>query len=173
MKKVLTEEQYIAFYRKHNRCIDELLPRKNPHSDKALITRYNKYLRKFEKKKEKQQDNTWIETRKIVFDRDETCRLISCLSQFERRELYTNSSGFHKVLDPAHVFGKGAFPHMKYDLDNVCVLNRYSHSMLDSGKHPLNGRMISKEEHEEWWIRIIGEDLYRELKIRSKNNGKR
>ena len=104
--------------------------------------------------------------REIVVKSDVCCRLNSTLT---REELYLYGSSSDGCFDVAHVFGKSAFPHMRYLEDNVVLLSREFHSRLDAGKNPLTGKTISKEEHEGWWIRIVGEDKYKKLKEIARN----
>lgn len=167
---ILTEKEYLEFYEKYGRCIDEHFPRKNPYTHKAVLTRYKKYRRKLENKskEEPKTDSRWNTVRRNVQLRDGSCRLISRLSKSQIIVIKSRSGGLHSINDPAHVFGKGPYPHMKYDEDNVILLNRYSHSMLDSGKDPIYGKIISKQEQEDWWRFIVGEEHYEVLKKRSR-----
>lgn len=182
--KQLSEKEYIEFYEKHSRCVDEHFPRKNPITHKALLTRYKKYLKRLESSSTKpikksslssvpKIDAQWNTVRKNVQFRDKSCRLFALLDQERIYMIKHVSYGLHSILDPAHVFGKGAYPHMKYDEDNVVLLNRYSHSMLDSGKDPIHGKTISKEEQLEWWKEIVGDERFERLLAKSirRNNG--
>lgn len=183
--KILSEKEYIEFYEKTNKCIDESFPRKNPISHKALLTRYKKYLKRQNavskkpikrssfKTKAPKEDVQWNAVRKNVQFRDKTCRLFAELDQERIYMIKHVAYGIHNILDPAHVFGKGPFPHMKYDEDNVVLLNRYSHSMLDSGKDPIHGKTISKEDQLEWWKFIVGNERFERLLAKSirRNNG--
>lgn len=101
-------------------------------------------------------DKKWAAVQKYVHARDNgKCRLVSLLTREEFHTLCNYSGGLHKVLDCAHIKSRGSHPELKYDPDNVVLLNRFSHSMLDSGRHPLTGRACYPEEREYWWMRII------------------
>jgi hypothetical protein len=108
----------------------------------------------------------WGRIRKEVFSRDSyKCRLLSILSEDEKSGLPLD--GLNKKLDPAHVFGRGSHPHMKYEVDNVVTLSRLFHNRLDQYKNPLTGEDISLDETYEWWKRIAGnvwESLYLKAK---------
>jgi hypothetical protein len=110
------------------------------------------------------KDLNWERVRDEVYRRDKTCRLLSILTEESKKRLIDNSCGLHKIIDCAHVFGKGSFIKLKYVPRNVILLNRYSHSMLDQQKDPISGKSITKKEHEEWWRILIGDSLYYELK---------
>ncbi|HRS26402.1 MAG TPA: hypothetical protein P5140_07685 [Methanofastidiosum sp.] len=58
-------------------------------------------------------------------------------------------------LDVAHFLPVSERPDLCYDINNVCLLNRYSHEMLDSFRDPITGAHISRDETFEWWIRIL------------------
>ena len=103
----------------------------------------------------------------FVRERDDGCRLLKVLTADEFAEWSKNQNGVGGILDVAHVFGKGAFPWMRYDEKNVVTLNRYSHFCLDNGKSPIDGKMITDDEHKIWWRRIVGDDDYEYLKSKS------
>jgi hypothetical protein len=141
-----------------------------PLNENQLKTQYETHIRKLER----------IESGKIVSPGDITkdqiirqecrkrdknqCRLMKILTCNEMRELINNSIPLllHR-LDCAHVFGKNAYPKMRYLIDNVVLLNRVSHSWLDVGKSPINGKSITIEEKRVWWERIVGKKVYNKL----------
>jgi hypothetical protein len=94
----------------------------------------------------------------LVRERDGGCRLLRLLSKEEIAEWQRNQNGLGSILDAAHVFGKGAFPWMRFDEKNVVTLNRFSHTCLDTGTSPLNGKAITNDQRMAWWQRIVGED---------------
>jgi hypothetical protein len=94
----------------------------------------------------------------FVRKRDGGCRLLKILSSEEKSEWKKNQNGFGMILDAAHVFGKSAFPWMRFDDKNIVTLNRFSHNCLDTFKSPINGRPITDEQRKEWWRRITGND---------------
>ena len=132
-------------------------------SDLALNKYYVKYCKSFSKKYGK--DLKWEEVRKEVFERDRVCQLSKILSEKEMKDASLFFITKEPILDCAHVFSRGAFPWLKYDVDNVVLLRREFHSLLDSGKNPLNGKPIEKKDTINFWIRIIG--LERFIKLMS------
>jgi len=170
---MLTFDQYKDYYEKWGKCVTQLTKPKQHLNEKQLKSSYNRYVKSEEKKILKRDRMLFnrqdTELRKNIFARDHYyCRLDKILFKDEYKLLKENAQHLHILLDPAHVFGKGAYPHMRFDEDNIVVLNRYSHSMLDTQKNPLTGEAISKEEKIKWWIRIVGKELYQELKKRTK-----
>lgn len=100
------------------------------------------------------------------------CRLRSLLSPQDALALSEAAGPLAFSLDMAHVFGKGSHSWMRYDLDNVVLLNRYSHAMLDTGRHPITGKPISLQERENWWRYIVdGSADYDDLKRRASQRG--
>ena len=153
----MTFEEFTEHYEKYGICKGDAFKSKKKWNKKQLNTKYKKYMKQFN-----EEGNTQDQIlREIVVKRDVCCRLNSVLT---REELYLYGSSSDGCFDVANVFGKSAFPHMGYLEDNVVLLSREFHSRLDAGKNPLTGKTISKEEHEGWWIRIVGEDKYKKLK---------
>jgi hypothetical protein len=115
-------------------------------------------------------DLEWMEVKKKVWDRDSHCRLIEVLSMREDLILQKSARNMLSKCDPAHVFGVGAHLKLCYDVDNVYKINHWSHTMLDSMHNPIDGSSINHDEHEQWWIRIIGLKMYDTLLDRLKED---
>lgn len=161
---MLTKEEYFSYYYKNNKTIDQSSIPNNSLNERQLESKYKKYEKRFQVK-DFQKDENWEKTRSLVYSRDNnTCQLIIKLSFPQLKELKINSNGLWKVLTPAHIFGKGSYPKLKYFADNVITLNQYSHSMLDNCCDPINGNLISKKERDKWWEFIIGSSNYKKLK---------
>lgn len=115
-------------------------------NDDKQMTCYNK----------RQDRRQWGRIRKVIFTRDGyKCRLLKVLTPEEKEQV--TLSGLDKKIDPAHVFGRGSHPHLKYDVDNVVSLSRGFHNRLDQYKNPVTGESISLGETYEWWKRIVGD----------------
>jgi len=114
-------------------------------------------------------DLRWQELKKQIRKRDKSCRLVKKLSARDYLILRKKTGCLWNILDCAHVFGAGSYPFMIYEKKNIVLLNRYSHRLLDEFKHPVYGTPINKEEHTEWWIKIIGKKRYNILEKISKN----
>jgi len=119
-------------------------------------------------------DLQWQELKKIVTERDVQCKLIAILTAKEFLILQKNGGKYINRCDPAHVFGVGPFPKLCYDVDNVYLINHYSHSRLDNMCSPIDGSPMTKEEKRTWWIKIIGREKYISLlnKLRSDEDGR-
>ena len=102
-------------------------------------------------------DVEWRKVKEVVKKRDSnTCRLMMIISSLQALHLKENGSGLLRTLDPAHIFPVSTHPKLCYEKDNIVMLNRYSHSMLDSGRDPITGHPISYEERMRWWELIVG-----------------
>ena len=170
---MMTFKEFKTYYNKFKRCPNDSFQRKNPLNDKQLLSRYKKYVDAKNKTQEKineiiediTSDKRWMKMREEVFKRDDYyCRLIAVLSKEELALLKTKTQRLLSILDPAHVFKVGSHPQIKYNMDYVVTLNRYSHGLLDSGKHPITGKMINQDELVSWWKRIVGSNTYEKLK---------
>lgn len=185
-------DQFKKFYDKNGFCYNQLNPPKNTLNEKQLKSAYNRYL-KGVRKKEKRKHESLIKTiekeqEKIenldysidselesvysqVDSRDRgKCRLISILNIEDLYVLKSYSwEGLINTIDHAHIFPKSVFPKLKYEKNNIVLLNRYSHSLIDQYKNPITGDQISKENQIKWWIKIAGIQQWGEL-IKLKEN---
>jgi hypothetical protein len=166
------------FYESKGFCPNDVGRRKNKLNEKQLLSKYDKYCQSENKKIEAKKrhlekanskeivviDEKWIELVKKVRERDSNCcRLIKILSYTEIQRLKNNSNGLYKIIDPAHVIRRTKDFSLKYDVDNIVCLNRWSHGCLDQYKDPIDGKSISKEDVESWWKLIIGIENYNKL----------
>ena len=161
---IMSFKKFLEFYNKYKRTPNQIKPPKNKLNENQLLSAYARYERGMEKKS-KSEDKKLKEIYKKIDIRDENkCRLIHKLTAGELAIFKENAHGFDKIIDHAHIFGKGAYPHMKYLKENIVLLNRYSHTMLDSKRSPINGKSISNDKWVKWWIRIVGNLIYNKLK---------
>lgn len=178
-----TFEEYQENYNLTGRIPNEISPRKNKLNEVQLKSKYKKYCAK------KEQNNLLISeetgyTIKVDLQWDnlkdqldlENCQLIKRLKEEKMDSaiglLKTNAQWLIKTIDPAHIFPRSGYPFMKYDVDNVVPLNRFSHSCLDTMRDPISGENITKEEQQTFWMFIAGKEVYKELEERSFNKRK-
>jgi len=172
----MTLVEFEAFYEEKGFLPNDVGGRKNELNMVQLKSRYEKYLKSEQKKIDRierlmSKDEKW-EILKEQLDLS-SCSLEEALLTTNELELVSelkkNAGHIFEIIDPAHVFGKGAYPHMKYHVDNVVPLNRFSHSMLDQNRNPITGKQLYSEHKEWWWKFIVGLEKYTELKERSLN----
>jgi hypothetical protein len=107
------------------------------------------------------KDAEWHRVKKQVRERDgEICRLLRIISAKQALFLKKNAEGILQKLDPAHIFPVSTHPNLCYEPNNIVLLNRYSHNMLDFGRDPILGEPISHEETLAWWERIAGPEQW-------------
>ena len=95
-------------------------------------------------------------------ERDRGCQYLKYLKRVGlANDLYSKAGSLVEVLDVAHVFPKGAFPWMRHDSWNVVLLNRYTHSMIDQGKHPSTGKPITPLQREVFWFGVFQASMSR------------
>jgi len=187
----LTFEKFKEYYEKYGKCINDVSKPKKKYSEQKLKERYGKLLKQLErnaerkkvsvekqqeKKKEFEEvDYKWEEMKEIVFSRDKSkCQLISFLEEFNQfdtaRELRESAGNLVRTIDPAHIYPRSTCPELKYDPDNVVCLNRFSHSMLDTFRDPVDGRQVLNiEERLLYFQLIVGEERMERLKLKIKN----
>jgi hypothetical protein len=108
-------------------------------------------------------DRKWEIIKHQVRNRDQHCVLLKKLSPGAYYELDKRAGSQMWSFDCAHVFPRSTAPHMKFDPDNIVLLNHYSHMNIDYMKHPILGTLLSKEDHTNWWIWIVGKERYNRL----------
>lgn len=183
----MTFEKFVEFYKKNGKCINSIYFPKKPLTKEQLKQKYENLLKQFEKNKQKKieskekrenrivenakkGDPEWEETRRIVFERDGgKCQLlkflIDCGQYDTARELRESANSFVKITDPAHIYPRSTCPQLKYDLDNVVCLNRFSHSMLDTYRDPINGKdIIDIEQRLLYFQLMVGSERIERLK---------
>ena len=163
----MTFEDFVAIYEKTGKCPQQMSKPKHTLNERELKTRYDKYIKP---KKEKVQkgswdDPLWQEVADKVWKRDSgQCRLLSKL-KIDNPELYlyfikNNMKSLYTKLDLAHIIPRSQSAELYYEPSNIILLNRVSHSNLDTYHDPVTGKSITKEEHEKWW-RYISEKMER------------
>lgn len=108
-------------------------------------------------------DTQWLAVKAVVRKRDPDCRLVMKITPIEMLTLHRNAGASLLKLDPAHIFPVSTHPHLCYNSDNIVQLNRYSHDMLDSCRHPITGEFLTMEERNLWWMYIVGKSTYEKL----------
>jgi len=162
----VTFEQFKDYYMKKGICLGQMSKPKHTLNDKELKTRYEKYIKP---KKEKVQkgswdDPLWQEVADKVWKRDKSqCRLLSKL-KIDNPDLYlyfikNNMKSLYTKLDLAHIVPRSQSSELYYEPSNVLLLNRISHGLIDTYHDPINGKSITKEEHEKWWRYILNEKM--------------
>lgn len=166
----MTLIEFKKFYEEKGYLPNDIQYRQNKLNDKQIKTRYEKYL-KSSAKKEYTIDEDWQAVKDQLDLKN--CQFLKRLEDEkmfdEIKELKNNAVGFIKIIDPAHIFSKSSCPFLKYDVDNVVPLNRYSHSCLDTMKDPINGKPITQQERDLFWMFIAGIEIY-QLLLEKKSN---
>jgi len=176
----MTFEEFVEFYNTYGKTPNQISKPNHSLTPRELETKYQKYIRSEDKKQQrkeeqikKQRKSQREKAKEIDFDlikvyskvdkRDNfQCRLIAILDFNAYRELTANAwDALLCQIDHAHYLRRLSYPHLKYDIDNIVLLNRYSHSMIDQMCNPVNGKPITKEEHENWWKLILGNQYTR------------
>ncbi len=169
---MLSYNKFIEFYYRHGKCINNIIIPTKSLNDQQLKSKYDKYkkseehkldkaVRDYKKAIDKKQelfiDEAWENLKINVKVRDENnCRLLKIISFPEYNLLNRRNGILIKTLEVAHVLSRGAYPELKYEIDNLVLINKFSHQMLDLYRHPITGDNINREDQIEWWCRILG-----------------
>lgn len=139
-------------------CNRHTLKSKRCKLDSKRKACYKKYVKKQNQKFERmiQKDDRWEKTKILVSKRDNNkCQIWEILTQKEQTYIldkYLDDYIYHKDIDHAHIKNKGSYPELKYDPDNVVLVRRLFHSLLDQLKHPVYRTPITSQERENWLI---------------------
>lgn len=110
------------------------------------------------------EDTKWQAVKKQVRSRDgNTCRLFRVITVKQALKLKKNAGPLLGRLDAAHIYPVSQNIPMMYEVNNLVLLNRWSHSMLDSFHDPITGDPISKAEVMAWWEAIAGSRQWQAL----------
>ena len=164
---MLSEEAFYQMYYKTGKLPGDLGVRKNKLTDKQLQRKWVQYQQResnrAEKKKSQfnQKDERWEE---IKAGLGKNCRLAQRLYELGMNDalvdLNNNAGWLIKTIDGAHYKSRSRYPFLIYYPDNVIPLNRYSHSMIDQCRDPITGELMTKEDQEEWWRFLLGDETY-------------
>jgi hypothetical protein len=110
------------------------------------------------------KDEQWAALKERVRRRDgNKDRIFRVVSVQEAMLIRKGAGRMLQKLDCAHIFPVGLYPELCYVDENVVLLNRYSHSLLDDMRDPIKGGSISKIEVYEWWEKIAGKKQWSRL----------
>lgn len=122
---------------------------------------YTKYLEKIDKLELKvnADDEEWIDVCERVDTRDVTCRIWGVLEKEEKQvimEIYRDEYKLlSKILDHCHIIPRGKNKDLFYDENNIVLVSRYFHNLLDSLRHPITRAPITKEERLQWFRKAL------------------
>lgn len=100
-------------------------------------------------------DKKWEKLRE-EFDYS-TCQLWRVLTKEEKNYILDNYKEELYMLsnkDAAHIKGRGSSIELKYDKDNVVIICRYFHTLLDTYRDPVTKKEITDEQRGFWFERI-------------------
>lgn len=165
-------DQFCEHYKKYGKCPHQLSKPLHTLNEKELLSKWKSYSKAKVKSSQKVSkgvagDPLWDEVSDIVWKRDKECRLLSKLKidKFEDYKYFISSNPYSLIqkLDLAHIISRSASKNLYYDPDNIILLSRPAHSLLDSYHDPIYGKAITKDEREDWFRYIVGNEKYEKL----------
>lgn len=113
-------------------------------------------------------DRDWIKIREEAFKLNPEANEFWRALNFEEYKIAKTWYDSFGQNDPAHIFGKGAYLHMKYMIENIIIIPRYCHSHIDQSRNPFTLQYMSEEEKRLFWIKFIGIERYNFLEKESR-----
>jgi hypothetical protein len=108
---------------------------------------FDKYIKQMEIDSYKQIDEEWLIIQQKVKERDKTCLIEKILTLSEQiiiRERWIDIY-YHtgSILDCAHILPRSQFPELVYDLNNIILIKRVYHTLLDQNINFFTGKFES------------------------------
>ena len=103
-------------------------------------------------------DEQWQGVKALVKNRDKNlcqCCKILTPGEWHIRNKNNYNKGMLNQFDCAHIEPVSVHPDLTYDPDNIVLLCRLCHSSIDNFINPITFEPMNKEEHAEFWKRII------------------
>jgi hypothetical protein len=139
-------------------CQRKTIKSKNCLKDYKQELCFNKHMKQIEKDSFKVEDKEWKDIQVKVKERDKTCLIDKCLVMSELLIIKNKYSSLYytlgKTLDCAHIIPRSEAPHLIYDLNNIILIKRIYHSMLDQSINFFDGK-YEKGFREEMINRIM------------------
>jgi hypothetical protein len=158
---VISQDDFIEKC-KQGRCLRQTLKSKQCEKEYKQKQCYNKYVDK--KTKEWERDHTekdyrWEELKEALKLRDISCLFTKIATFEELRILEQNENWWlSRFIDGAHLIPRSMASRIIYDIDNVILLNRHSHTRLDNFLDLVTGEFIGLEGKKRWIERIMHEN---------------
>lgn len=143
------------------KCLKQICPLGKEHYGHICL-KDTKQKRCFGKKKkdvwsfnglEIESDPKWQSLRLEILERDKSCKLWMILTPEEKNHILHNYQDefflFKKFFDTAHIIPKSVNKSLYYDKNNLVLIYRYFHRLLDQYMHPVYRTHISNIEREQ------------------------
>lgn len=182
MSIIKTFDEYKSYYEQTGKLpLPQVNYNQKPLNERQLLTKFKDYEKKISRQEEKLLslkeeglDSVCISdyTRDLMKAKNLARELdpkgeiqFKFLTVEEKNYIHKNSWGVFGTLDPAHIFPTSKYPHLGTDQENIIMLNRFCHTLIDSYKSIFDDKhsQLTEEEHTNLWIKIIGNTRYNNL----------
>lgn len=182
---ILSQEDYISYYLKTGRFADgQYSPPNKKLNEAQLKTKYNKYIKRQEKKQiniterfsdfSEKEDGELTYVQKVLRAEKEALDRDPDKQEFWKNLTEREKSAIREkigiardkkgeiIYDPCHIIGRTQNKTLAIDPENIIYMPRIIHSLIDTYLN-FEGKPISKEERENLWKHILGEEWYNRL----------
>ena len=169
-KKPLTDRQLQSKYKDYCAKIEKQEMKNEEKKIDAKIKMYESMLN-YDDSEKSEHCKSIDETMKRVHEKNDiSCyrRFYKSLEMWQRKILDDNlwlcpkKNGSY-TFDGCHILDRGKHSKLADDEDNIVLLPRYLHKCLDDYINPFTQKIMKKEEHDDIWICIIGEERWNRL----------
>jgi len=162
--KTYTNSQINQKYKKYLQKIEK----QQTNQDRKFLEKKEKYEKQKEEYIQKvinnelefEIDEKWENVSTLIWKRDNfECRFIKILNEEEKQSFDKLVSNYQREnLEVAHCISRAKSKKLYYELNNLYLINYFSHRSLDEFRSPLTGEAITTKEVVYWWKRIINND---------------
>lgn len=168
-KKPLSDKQLESKYKEYCKKVEKQNEKKEEKIINGKIKMYESMLNPTDNKSEhcKNIDKTM---QKVHENNDISCyrRFYNSLEYWQKKIIDDNmwlcpkKNGVY-TFDGCHILDRGKYSKLADDEDNIVLLPRYLHKCLDDYINPFTQKIMKKEEHDDVWICIVGEERWNRL----------
>lgn len=168
-KKPLTDKQLESKYKEYCKKIEKQNEKREEKIIDNKIKMYESMLNPTDAKSEhfKRIDETM---KKVHEKNDISCyrKFYNSLEHWQKKIIDDNmwlcpkKNGTY-TFDGCHILDRGKYSKLADDEDNIVLLPRYLHKCLDDYINPFSNKIMKKEEHDDIWIYIVGEERWNRL----------
>lgn len=175
-KKPLTDKQLESKYKEYCKKVEKQNEKREEKMIDNKIKMYEKMMNG-ENGNKSEYANDVEETMKNVHEKNDiSCyrKFYDSLEHWQKKILDDNlwlcpKKNRTYVFDGCHILDRGKHSKLADDEDNIVLLPRYLHKCLDDYINPFTSKIMKKEEHDNLWICIIGEERWNRLLKKSIN----
>lgn len=172
MNKILSKEEFFDYYYENKKLPQPLINwgNKKLFTEMQLNTKYKEYLKKIQPKEYIIKDSAQqtINACDICHknnDKSLFYKFLDMCSFEEQKILKSKMKGYlGEKWDAAHIISRSESKKLSSNIENLVLLPHLIHLDIDNYINPKTNKRMTKEEHDDLWISIVGQERWFKLK---------